>query len=55
MEHDAYVERARKTYAIVATSEEATCANILLRKGVVEWRTSRAERPGRHRAPRPPT
>lgn len=36
MEHDAFIERARKTYAIVATSEEATYANILLRKGVVQ-------------------
>ena len=36
MEHDAFIERARKTYAIVATSEEATSANILLRKGVVK-------------------
>ena len=36
MEHDAFIERARKTYAIVATSEEATYANILLRKGVVK-------------------
>ncbi|WP_293844743.1 RbsD/FucU domain-containing protein [uncultured Parolsenella sp.] len=30
-----FIERARKTYAIVATSEEANYANILLRKGVV--------------------
>lgn len=36
MEHDAFIDRARKTYAIVATSEEATYANILLRKGVVK-------------------
>lgn len=35
IEHDAFIERARHTYAIVATSEEATYANILLRKGVV--------------------
>ena len=33
---DAFIERARKCYAIVATSEEATYANILLRKGVVK-------------------
>ena len=36
IEHDAFIERARKCYAIVATSEEATYANILLRKGVVK-------------------
>ncbi len=36
IEHDAFIERARKCYAIVATSEEATYANILLRKGVVQ-------------------
>lgn len=36
IEHDAFIERARRCYAIVATSEEATYANILLRKGVVQ-------------------
>lgn len=35
MEHDAFIERARKAYAVVQTSESALYANIILRKGVV--------------------
>jgi len=36
MERFAFYERAKKAYAIVATSEEAVYANILLKKGVVK-------------------
>lgn len=30
-----FYERAKKAYAIIATSEKALCANIILKKGVV--------------------
>ncbi|MBR3737340.1 MAG: L-fucose mutarotase [Eubacterium sp.] len=36
MERFAFYERAKKAYAIIATSEEAVYANILLKKGVVK-------------------
>lgn len=36
IERFAFYERAKKAYAIVATSEEALYANILLKKGVVK-------------------
>lgn len=35
VERFAYYERAQKAYCIVATGEEATYANIILKKGVV--------------------
>lgn len=35
VERFAFYERARKAYAVIATSETALYANILLRKGVV--------------------
>lgn len=35
VERFAFYERAKKAYAIVATSEKATYANIILKKGVV--------------------
>ena len=36
MERFAFYERAKKAYAIIATSEEAVYANVLLKKGVVK-------------------
>lgn len=36
LERFEFYERARKTYAIVATGEEAQYANIILKKGVVK-------------------
>lgn len=36
VERFAFYERARKCYAVVATSEEALYANIILKKGVVK-------------------
>ena len=36
MERFAFYERAKKAYAIIATSESAIYANILLKKGVVK-------------------
>lgn len=35
VERFAFYERAAKAYAIVATSEQALYANIILRKGVI--------------------
>jgi len=35
MERFAFYERAKKAYAIVATSEKALYANIILKKGVI--------------------
>ena len=35
MEHEAFMDRARKAYAVVQTGESALYANIILRKGVV--------------------
>lgn len=35
IERFAFYERAKKAYAIVATSETAIYANIILKKGVV--------------------
>ena len=35
MEHEAFIDRARKAYAVVQTGESALYANIILRKGVV--------------------
>lgn len=35
VERNAFYERARKSYAIVATSESALYANLILKKGVV--------------------
>ena len=35
MEHEAFIERARRAYAVVQTGESALYANIILRKGVV--------------------
>lgn len=35
MEHDAFIDRCRKAYCVVQTSEKALYANIILRKGVV--------------------
>lgn len=35
VERFAYYERAKKAYCIVATGEEATYANVILKKGVV--------------------
>ncbi|NQX63369.1 L-fucose mutarotase [Paenibacillus qinlingensis] len=35
VERFAFYERAKKTYAIVATSEKALYANIILKKGVI--------------------
>ncbi|MDH7600434.1 MAG: RbsD/FucU domain-containing protein [Sedimentisphaerales bacterium] len=35
MERFAFYERARQAYAIVATSEPALYANIILKKGVI--------------------
>ena len=36
IERDAFYERARRAYCIVATSEKALYANLLLKKGVVQ-------------------
>ncbi|WP_276649558.1 RbsD/FucU domain-containing protein [Globicatella sulfidifaciens] len=36
VERFAFYERARKSYAVIATSEEALYANIILKKGVVK-------------------
>lgn len=36
MERQSFYERGKKAYAILATSEEAIYANILLKKGVVK-------------------
>ena len=36
IERDAFYERARRAYCIVATSEGALYANLLLKKGVVQ-------------------
>lgn len=36
IERFAFYERAKKTYAVVATGEEAIYANIILKKGVVK-------------------
>lgn len=35
MEHDAFMERARKAFAVVQTGETALYGNIIIRKGVV--------------------
>lgn len=35
IERFAFYERARQAYAIIATSEKALYANIILKKGVV--------------------
>ena len=35
MEHEAFIDRARKAYAVVQTGESALYANVILRKGVV--------------------
>ena len=35
MEHDAFMARARRAYAVVQTGETALYGNIILRKGVV--------------------
>ena len=35
VERFAFYERAKKAYAVVATSETALYANIILRKGVI--------------------
>lgn len=35
MEHDAFMDRARRAYAVVQTGETALYGNIILRKGVV--------------------
>ena len=35
MERFAYYERAKKTYAVVATGETAQYANVILKKGVI--------------------
>ena len=35
MEHEAFIDRARRAYAVVQTGESALYANIILRKGVV--------------------
>lgn len=35
MERMNFYERGRRAYAIVATGEEAICANVILKKGVV--------------------
>lgn len=36
IERFAFYERARKSYAVIATGEEALYANIILKKGVVK-------------------
>ena len=36
MERFAFYERAKKSYAVIATGEEALYANIILKKGVVK-------------------
>jgi L-fucose mutarotase len=36
MERFAFYERARKAYAVLATSEMALYANIILKKGVIK-------------------
>lgn len=36
VERFAFYERAKKSYAVIATSEEALYANIILKKGVVK-------------------
>ena len=35
MDHDAFMERARKAFAVVQTGETALYGNIIIRKGVV--------------------
>ena len=35
MEHDAFMERAKRAYAVVQTGETALYGNIIIRKGVV--------------------
>ena len=35
MDHDAFMERARKAFAVVQTGETALFGNIIIRKGVV--------------------
>ena len=35
MEHEAFLDRARRAYAVVQTGESALYANVILRKGVV--------------------
>lgn len=35
MAHDAFMERAKRTYAFVQTGETALYGNIIIRKGVV--------------------
>ena len=35
MEHEAFIDRARKAYCVVQSGESALYANIILRKGVV--------------------
>ena len=36
VERFAFYERAKKTYAVVATGEQALYANIILKKGVIK-------------------
>jgi L-fucose mutarotase len=36
IERHAFYDRAKKAYAIVATSEKAVYANIILKKGVIK-------------------
>ncbi len=36
IERFAFYERAKKSYAVIATGEEALYANIILKKGVVK-------------------
>lgn len=35
MDHDAFMERAKKAFAVVQTGETALYGNIIIRKGVV--------------------
>ena len=35
LERPAFIERAKKAYCVIVTSEAAKCGNIILRKGVV--------------------
>ena len=35
MEHEAFIDRARRAYVVVQTGESALYANVILRKGVV--------------------
>ncbi|MDR1408960.1 MAG: fucose isomerase [Oscillospiraceae bacterium] len=35
LERDAFVERAKRAYAIIATGDRELCASIILRKGLV--------------------